>query len=125
MIHDKIKAILARHPNGMSSASLCREALSSATPQDVAAIEIICMLSQDFTADGCHWRLAGRNRAGALVARLDNYATQTGKRLFRLSAALSGLSPHEYPTDDELRQALELAHGRYELLPNAMIKKNG
>lgn len=125
MIHDKIKAVLARYPNGMSSASLCRETLSSATPQDVAVIEIICMLSQDFTSDGCHWRLAGRNRTGALVAMLENYATQTGKRLFRLSAALSGLPPHEYPTDDELRQALELAQGRYELLPNAMIKKNG
>lgn len=125
MIHEKFRAILAKHPNGMSSASLCREVLSSAAPQDVAATEIICILSQDFISDGCNWRLVGQNRAGVLVARLDNYATQTGKKLFRLSAALSGLPPHEYPTDDELRQALELAQGRYEWLPNAIIKKNG
>ncbi len=125
MIHDKIKAILARHPDGMSSASLCPEVLSTSTPQDMAATEIVCILSQDFISDGRHWRLAGQFRIGALLARLDNYATLTGKRLFRLSAALSGLPPHEYPTDDELRQVLDLAQGRYELLPNAMIKKNG
>jgi hypothetical protein len=65
-----------------------------------------------------------KGRAAQLLAAIENYADTSGRKIFRLAAALSSLPASEYPTEEELQNILASSNGRFALLPNAMIKRN-
>ena len=74
--------------------------------------------------DDGKWKIAQAGRSATILAEIENYSVSTGRKIFRLSSALGRIPIHEHPNEDELKQALDLSHGKYELLPNAMIKRN-
>jgi hypothetical protein len=126
MLRDDCLKILGQTPEGLSLQSLGTQLGSRKDPDFMAAIEILLTLSPETRKDNDNkWRLIGKSRSSELLAAIESYADITGKKIFRVSSALAALPPHEHPTEDELRQALESSHGRYELRPNAMIRRKG
>lgn len=90
----------------------------------LGAIELLCMISSDFQNSNGAWLTTRSGKAGAVLVALENFATSTGKRIFRCSAALEALPADMLPTENELVQILESNGQRFELLPNQMIKIN-
>jgi hypothetical protein len=124
MIRDRLLTILNDTPSGCSATTLAEQSGVGTEPESVAAVEFLCLFSPELVSDGSRWKLATSSSSGKILAAIENYATSSGKKIFRLSAALQGLPAHEHPTEDELAQALSASHGRFQLLPNAMIKRN-
>lgn len=92
--------------------------------ETISTVEVLLQYSPEVIFDDGKWRIAQFGRSSKLLAEIENYSVSTGRKIFRVSAALQRIPAHEHPTETELQQALELSHGRYELLANAMIKRN-
>ena len=92
-------------------------------PENAAAVQLLIHYMPEIVRDGDRWTLARVGKSSKILSAIENYAVSSGRKVFRLSSALAGIPANEHPTEDELRQALELSHGRFELLPNAMIRK--
>jgi hypothetical protein len=90
----------------------------------VYAAEVLLSYSPELVVDNGEWKLAKSGRTAAILAAIENYSVSTGRKIFRLSSALQAIPAHEHPTETELQQALAMSRGRYDLLPNAMIKRN-
>ncbi|MEQ9078262.1 MAG: hypothetical protein RLP09_30625 [Sandaracinaceae bacterium] len=100
--------------------------LLEATPlarsaENVAVVEALLLLSPEAERRETGWALAGRRREDRLLRAIREYADGSGKRIFRLSAALEGFPTHELPTADELSDLLP--GDEFKLLPNGMIKR--
>lgn len=123
MIRDKLVSCLTES-DGASTAALIRRAEGRENVEMIAAAELLLHYSPDIVFDDGEWKVAQAGKSAKIMAAIRNYGTSTGRRIFRLSAALAQIPAHEHPNEEELKAALNLSHGEYELLPNAMIKRN-
>lgn len=123
-LRDRLLSALSAAPGGLSTAALADRVETRTDPFNLAALEATLLLSGEVHREGERWKLLVKGRAAQLLAAIESYADSSGKRIFRLAAALSGLSAHEFPTEEELREVLASSNGRFALLPNAMIKRN-
>lgn len=124
MIRDRLLLALDGTPGGLSTESLARKVGVDPSPESLASLDALLMLSPETTRENDRWRLIGKNRTAQILAAIESYAITTGKKIFRLSSALEGLPAHEHPTEEELLKAVESSNGKYQLLRNAMIKRN-
>jgi len=125
MLAKRITDILEKHLSGATAGQICDDSDISYTPENIAAIDVLCGFNQHLSHDNIRWRLVSSSKTSAVLAALENHVQSTGKKIFRASSALSGLPLALQPTDDELKQALGSAGDRFQLLPNNMIKKTG
>jgi hypothetical protein len=123
MIRNNLLSRLAEL-EGASVAGLLQGTDIVANAETSAAAEILLQYSPDVVFDDDKWKLARASRSATILAAINNYSVSSGRKIFRLSSALAQIPPHEHPNEDELKAALELSLGEYELLPNAMIKRN-
>jgi len=123
MIRDKLLSRLAE-TSGISIAGVLQGSDIAVNAETTAAAELLLQYSPDVVFDDGKWKVAQAGRSATIFAAIHNYSVSSGRRIFRLSSALAQIPPHEHPNEDELKQALDLSHGEYELLPNAMIKRN-
>ena len=120
---EKIKQALDRATAGLSTRHLVEILREGDSPDSLGAVELLCVLSPDFRAADGTWRATTRaGKAAAVLIALENYVAATGKRIFRSASAMDGLPAEILPTKEELTQIVESSGGRFELLPNHMIK---
>ena len=124
MIRDNIIASLAACPGGASIETLAAQCEMRKDCETLGALEVLCYYSPELGLEDRKWKVIMTSRATRILAAIENYAVSSGKRIFRVASALAVIPVHEHPTETELTQALEMAHGRYQLLPNAMIRRN-
>jgi hypothetical protein len=124
-VRDDVISALRQSPAGLTTNALFAKVGIDPQGADAAVAEAVLLLSAEITCSDGRWRLADGGRVGRVLAAVDSYVAATGKKIFRAAAALESLPPHEHPTQDELQQALAASGGRYELLPNLMIRRNG
>lgn len=122
MIRDSMLSKL-NEASGSTLVGMASDLGSTPSAESIAALEIVLFYCSDVHSQDGKWSVAKTGRTAAILAAIDNFATSTGRKIFRVSSALQSIPPHEQPTETELQSALEMSHGRYELLPNAMIKK--
>ena len=123
MIRDAILTRLAE-TGGAAIGGLLHGTDLSVDAESAAAVEMLLHYSSEVVFDNGKWKLAHAGRSATILAAIENYSVSTGRKIFRLSSALGRIPAHEHPNEDDLKQALDLSHGKYELLPNAMIKRN-
>ncbi len=123
MIREKIISRLAMM-DGCAFGALLNSVDIVVDPESSAAAELLLQYSSDVVLDDCKWRVVQTGKSATILAAIKNYGVSSGRRIFRLSSALAQIPAHEHPNEDELKAALDLSHGEYELLPNAMIKRN-
>ena len=110
-------------PSGLATATLLAQAGIEIAQADVA--EGLLLLSPEVGRSEGRWRLLDCGRLGRLLGTIEAHAVAGGKKLFRAEAALAALPAHEHPTQQELKEAIEASGGKYTLLPNLMIRRNG
>jgi hypothetical protein len=123
MIRDELLQALRAAPAGLATATLITQA--GLDPADADAAEAVLLLSPEVGRGEGRWRLLDCGRSGRLLAAIESFAASSGRKLFRAEAALASLAAHEHPTQEELQEAVEASGGRYSLLPNLMIRRNG
>jgi hypothetical protein len=119
---DKLKQSLDRADGGLSIHHLAEVLGAGASPETLGALELLCVLSTDLRSVSGAWRTTRVGKAAAVLAAFENYAIATGKRIFRSTSAMDGLPEEILPTEDELAQIVDSSDGRFELLPNQMVK---
>ena len=124
MIRDLLLAHLAEADAGTSITSLLAAIDSPRDAETAYATEVLLGYSPELLFGNGEWTLTKVGRASTILAAIENYSVSTGRKIFRLSSALQTLPAHEHPTESELHQALATSRGRFDLLPNAMIKRN-
>lgn len=124
MLHERLLSALSATPGGLPTGTIAELVDVQATPNSLAAMEATLFLLPEVSREGDRWKLMVKGRAAQLLVAIENYADTSGKKIFRLAAALSSLSASEFPTEEELRHVLAFSNGRFALLPNAMIKRN-
>jgi hypothetical protein len=124
MLHDRLLSALTSAPGGLTTGVLAERIDLQVTPDSLAAMEATLLLSSEVSRECDRWKLMVKGRAAQLLAAIENYADTSGKKIFRLAAALSSLPTSEYPTQEELQTILASSNSRFALLPNAMIKRN-
>jgi len=119
----KIKQALDRANGGLSTRDLAGLLTEDDSPELLGAVELLCVLSPSFrTVDGT-WRTTTRaGKEVAVLTAFEAYVTATAKRIFRSDSAMAGLAEELLPTEEELVQIVGSTDGRFELLPNHMIK---
>ena len=125
MIRDILLTRLTELPGGVSLrviGKMCDVRLDAET---LSSVELLCNYLPELSSEGGKWRTGAIGRSSQLLVAIENYAMSSGRRIFRLSSALAAIPAHEHPTPEELKQALEMSHGKFEMLPNAMIRRNG
>ena len=121
---DKSKRALDRAPAGLSTVHLSEVLMEGDSPDALGAVELLCVLSPDFRCEAETWRTIQVGKAVAVLVALENHAAATGRRIFRSVSAIEGLPDDALPTLEELNQIVESSGGRFEMLPNQMIKFN-
>jgi hypothetical protein len=125
MIRDRVLKELQVSPMGLDLPSLLSKVGIDAVSSASSAVESILVLSSEVYLAESKWRIGSKSKSSRILSAIEVYTGSTGKKIFRVSAALSSLSADEHPTADELREILGSTGGRFTLLPNAMIKRNG
>lgn len=123
MIRDNIISKLDKNPNGLTVSALLDQLNLKKDPETYCACEALLLLSAEVDCEGQNWKIFKKERKNKIMAAIEAYADSSGKKIFRVSAALSGLPVHEHPTEDELKTILDKSNGRFQLLRNAMIKR--
>jgi hypothetical protein len=123
VLHEHVLSVLSSAPGGLTTVAIAQRLELQATSDSFAAIEAALLLSPEVSREGNRWKLIVKGRAAQLLAAIENYADASGKRIFRLTAALSSFPASEFPTEPELREVLASSNGRFDLLPNAMIRR--
>jgi hypothetical protein len=123
MIRDTLIAHLSE-TEGASVASLLQTAGLPAEAESLAAVELLLRYSSDAVLDGDKWKVAQAGKSAMILASIRNYVASSGRKIFRLSSALAQIPAHDHPNEEELKAALDSSNGEFELLPNAMIKRN-
>ena len=125
MLRDQIINAIEMTPSGISVEAIAEQVGYQADSHSLGIIEAFLLFSPEVCSYGNQWKLAAqRSRSSRLLAAIESYADSSGKKIFRLSAALANIPIHEHPTEDELTHILSATHGRYQLLKNAMVKRN-
>lgn len=125
MLRERILDVLSEESSGISLEAIAEKINYPGDASSLGTIEIFLMLSPEVTREGLKWKVAGqKSRSSRLLAAIESYADSTGKKIFRLSHALTNIPVHEHPTEEELNQILSATNGRYQLMKNAMIKRN-
>lgn len=125
MIRDRIIRELQASPTGLDLPSLLSRMGIDVASAASAPVESILVLSPEVYFAESRWRIGSKSKASRILSAVEVYTGSTGKKIFRASAALGSLSADEQPTVDELREILGSSGGRFTLLPNDMIKRNG
>ena len=124
MTRDRVLEVLHQVPSGASLAHILSELQINGHCEAGSAVEALLFLSPEIRLIDGRWRLIEVARRERILAAVEAYASTTGKKLFRVAAALDGLSLKDQPTIEELKGVLASSGDRYSLLPNAMIKRN-
>jgi hypothetical protein len=124
MIRDRVLGFLADTQGGASASEIAEECGFRTDAETAAAFELLCHYAPELIKENDRWKVAKAGRSSQILAAIESYALSSGKKIFRLSTALASIPAHEHPAEEELKQALEMSHGRFQLLANAMIKKN-
>ena len=124
MIRDKLLDRLSLAQGTETTKSLTESCCDAVTPESLAAVELLCRFTTEVSPMEGGWSVGKKNKTGKVLAMIENYSITTGKKIFRLTAALQELPPHEHPTQDEIEKVIDLSNGKFKLLPNAMIKRN-
>lgn len=125
MIKDRVLKELRVSPTGLDLPSVLSTMGIDGASSASSAIESILLLSPEVYFAESKWRIGSKSKASRILSAIEVYIGSTGKQIFRASAALSSLAADEHPTADELREILGSSGGRFTLLPNDMIKRNG
>jgi len=123
VIRDKLLSTLRGYPQGLPSTALAEQVDVICRAESVAAIEAILLLSPEVRRDGGRWKLSAESRTMRILSAIDAYADASGRRIFRAASALANLPPSEHPTEAELATVIASSGGRYEFMPNGMIKR--
>lgn len=124
MIRDQLIAKLETNPKGLTTSALSQQLDLQYGPETFCALEALLTYCDEVGHEGHKWKIIKRGRKNKILNAIEYYANSSGKKIFRLSAALSGLPINEYPTEDELREMFDASNGQFQLLRNAMIKRN-
>jgi hypothetical protein len=124
MLHGRLISALGQAPGGLTTTAIAERVDGPMDPLNLAAVEATLLLSPEVIREGDRWKLLVKGRSAQILAAIESCADSSGRKIFRLAAALSGLPAHDHPTEEELRAALESSNGRFALLPNAMIRRN-
>lgn len=125
MLRDEMMAVLREFPTGLSTSGMLGRLNMDLHSKSAAVVEALLLLAPEVSSVQGTWRLAKKGRDGTILDAIEIYAVDTGRRIFRASAALERIPLHERPSEEELRRTIEQSGGRYELLPNQMIRRNG
>ncbi len=126
MLRDKLLSALGSSKDGMSSRNLADQVDYKTDACSIAALDSMLLFFPEVVREGSRWKIAAqKSRSSRILAAIESYADSTGKKIFRLSTALASIPAHEHPTEEELSHILSASHGKYQLLKNAMIKRNG
>lgn len=123
-MHDRVLEFLDEAPQGLTTRALTDRMGLDPSPENQAAVRIAVLMMREIREEDGRWRTVKPGKRGLVLAALENYASATGKRIFRVSSALSGLPAEEQPTESEIVETISDTHGRFQMLPNAMIKFN-
>ena len=124
MIRDQLLSKLETNPKGLTTSTLVQQLDLQIGPEILCALEALLAFCSEVGFEGHKWKIVKRGRKIKILSAIESYANSSGKKIFRLSAALSGLPINEYPTEDELREMFDASSGQFQLLRNAMIKRN-
>jgi len=124
MKRDEIISHLSMSSGPQAVLDICQGAFETVTPESAAGCQLICMYSKEISQVDGKWQVIQKDRVSAILTELSNYCETSGKKIFRVSAALARLAVHEHPTEDELARAVDLSNGKFSLLPNSMVKRN-
>jgi hypothetical protein len=124
VIRDLVLSRLAELPGEVPLSVIAKTCEVLLDAETLASLEMLCNYMPELSSEGGKWKIGTMGRSSQLLIAIENYAMSSGRRIFRLSSALAAIPAHEHPTSDELKQALEMSHGRFEILPNAMIRRN-
>ena len=124
MRREIILEILSRSNNSLTALDICQAGFDSVNPEVVASCELLCLYADELALVDGKLQLLKKDRASAILTELTNFCEASGKRIFRVSAALERLAAHEHPTEDELKRAVDLSNGKFSLLKNSMVKRN-
>ena len=124
MTRDLMLARLAEADAGTSLTSLLAAIDAPKDAETAYAAEVLLAYSPELLCNQGEWTVTKAGRTASILAAIENYSVSTGRKIFRLASALQHLPAHEHPTETELQQALAMSRGRFDLLPNAMIKRN-
>lgn len=124
MIRDQLIAKLETNPKGLTTSALAQQLDLPYGPDTLCALEALLTFCGEVGLEGHKWKVIKRGRKNKILNAIESYANSSGKKIFKLSAALSGLPINEYPTEDELREMFDASNGQFQLLRNAMIKRN-
>lgn len=125
MMRDRLLSELQASPSGMSLPSLLSIMKIDSGSSTAAAVEAILLLLPEIYFAESRWRTSPKGKAARILSAIEAYASSTGKKIFRAGSALSSLAADEHPTADELSEVLDSCGGRFTLLPNEMIRRNG
>lgn len=124
MIHDQLIAKLEKNPKGLSTSALAEQLDLPSGSETLCALEAILTFCSEVGLEDQKWKIIKSGRKNKILNAIESYANFSGKKIFRLSAALSGLPINDYPTEEELREMFDAMNGQFQLLRNAMIKRN-
>ena len=124
MIRDRILTILEGNSGVLTASGLAQQLELSPDPSKLNAIEALLLFINEVGLEGNRWKIVRRSRRRNILSAIEAYANASGKKIFRLSAALSEIPVNEHPTEDELKDILDGTNGAFQLLRNAMIKRN-
>lgn len=123
MMHDEIVGYVSANLTGVPLGAVQQCVGRTACTEDRAIVEAMLLLSPEINYHKGVWSPIHVNRTSRILTEIRRYADASGKKIFRISAALATIPPHEHPTEDELNAILATATSEFELLPNAMLKR--
>jgi hypothetical protein len=119
---DRIRAALVNARTAVSTRHLSELLEEPLTGERLGAIELLCALNSTVSRSEGGWRASQMGKSSSVILALENFAASSGKRIFRASSALEGLTADVLPTQTELEELLKHGGSKFEMLPNGMIK---
>jgi hypothetical protein len=116
--------MLELNPKGLTTSALAQQLDWQPEPDTLHALEALLIFHSEVDLEGRKWKIIKKSRKNNILSAIEAYANSSGKKIFRLSAALTEIPTNEHPTEDELKEILDGTNGNFQLLRNAMIKRN-
>ena len=123
ILHEKIRNILSSRSESASSRDIAQAVGLSMQPETIAAVEAHLLYDRHCRREDRKWRGGSDPKMQRVLQALSAYYKTSGKKIFRLSAALKDLPMAFQPTEDELKNILSSSDAGFKLFPNAMVKK--
>lgn len=124
MMREQMLSMLEINPKGLTTSALAQQLGLVQRPDIISALEALLSYCGEVGKEDHKWKIVKRSRKNKILSAIEAYANSSGKKIFRLSASLSGIPINEHPTEDKLREILDATNGQFQLLRNAMIKRN-